>query len=128
MAYTYHIGKLDWRYIIILLLCLSLLVGPHFSWKTKGIVITRKTVSVVSSLTIQVTKEWQLPNLTQTGIYGYNDMDTCADTCCADTNRKLVSSFNDVFKVSPLLELYMTVKEISVECVITFWMDPTTSR
>ena len=75
-----------WRYAILLLLCLSLLVGPYINWKTKVMVRTRKTVSVVSKGIVQVNKAHQLPNLTQAGIYGSNDMDTHIETSCADEN------------------------------------------
>ena len=64
MAYAAQLVKLDWRYAILLLLCLSLLVGPNINWKTKGSVSTRNIVSVVSRRTIQVAKACQLLNIT----------------------------------------------------------------
>ena len=94
VAYTSQLGNLDWRKFILLLLCLFLLVGPQINWKTQGMVSTRKTVCIISRKTIQAAKTWQSPNLTQAGIYGYNDMDTCSDTCCTSANWKLVSFSN----------------------------------
>ena len=90
MAYVDQLVKLDWRYAILLLLCLSILVVPHINWKTKGTVRTRKTAIVISKRTIQATKARQLPNNTQAGVYESNDMGTRADTCCAGANWRLI--------------------------------------
>ena len=128
MAYTSHIGKLYRRYAILVLLFLSLLVGPHINWKNKGTVRTRKTMRVVSKQIIQFAKAQQSLNLTQAGIYGYNGMDTRADTCCAGTDWKLVSLSNEGFEVSPFLNSYHPTKEITVVRVSTVWMEPTTLR
>ena len=124
MACEAHPGHLDWRYVIILLLCLFILVGPHYNWKTQGTFCKRKTVSVVLKRTIQVAKARQLPNITQLGTSRFNYMDTRADTCCAGANWKLVSFSNKVFEVSPFLDSYQTVKEITVARVSTVWMEP----
>ena len=99
MACAPQLVKLDWRNVILLLLCLSILVGPHINCKCQVAFRTRNTVSVVSRRTIQVAKDRQLTNLTQEGIYGSNDMDTHVDTCCAVVNSKLVSFSNDVCKI-----------------------------
>ena len=106
MACASHIGNLDSRYIILLLLCLLLLVGPHIDWKTQGLFRTRNVVSVFLKKTIQVAKDWELLNLTQSGTYGYNDMYTCVDTCCAGKNWKLVSLPNEVCEVSSFMGSY----------------------
>ena len=126
MSYTDQLIKFYLRYVIILLLCLSLLVGPHIHWNTKRTFCTRKSVSAVSNRTIQVAKARQLPNLTYAGFYGSGDMYTCADACCDGVNWKLVSLFNDVCEVSPFLELCQPVKKIPVAHVSTVWMEPTT--
>ena len=55
-------------------------------------------------------------------------METHTYTCCAGANLKLVSLYNEVCKVSPLLDPYKRVKEIPVARVSALWMDPTTSR
>ena len=68
MAYSDQLIKLDWRYAILLLLFLSLLVGTHINRKTKRIVRTSKTVSVTSKQTIRVAKSWQSPNLARLGV------------------------------------------------------------
>ena len=128
MAYKTLLGKLDWIYVIILLLFLFLLVYSHITWKTQGTVRTRKTVSVVSRRTIQVAKDWQLPNVTHAGIYKSNDMDTCEDTCSAGVNWKLVTLSNYVCDFSPFLESYKPVKDIPVVRASTVCMDPNTSR
>ena len=56
LAYIAQLGKLDRRYAIILLLCLSLLVGTHIKWMTKVTVSKRKKVIVVWNQNIQVVK------------------------------------------------------------------------
>ena len=91
MACAPQIVKLDWRNVILLLLCLSIFFGPHINWKCQVAVRTRNAVSVVSRRTTQVAKDRQLTNLTQKGIYGSNDMDTRVDTCCVVVNSKFVS-------------------------------------
>ena len=68
MAYAAQLGKFYYRYVILLLLCLLLLVGPRINWKIQGTARTRKTISVVSGLTIKVNKAWQSPNIIQGGI------------------------------------------------------------
>ena len=110
MSYISHLGKLDWIYTIILLLYLSILVGSHINWNTKGAVRTRNTVSIISKQTIQVAKAWQSLNLTQEGVYGSKDMYTGIDNCCAGANWRLVSLSNEVYKVSPFLDSYQPVK------------------
>ena len=55
-------------------------------------------------------------------------MNTRADTCCAIANSKLFSFYNDVCDVSPLLDLYQPVKEITMTRVSTVWIDPNMSR
>ena len=127
MAYIAQLGKLGWRYNILLLLCLSLLVRPHIHWKTQGTVRTSKAVSVVSRQTILAAKDWQSPNLTQSGIYKSNDMETRAYTCCAGANWKLVSFSDEICEGSPFLESCKPVEEIMLARVSTVCMDPTTS-
>ena len=48
---------------------------PHINWKNIGTVRTRTTVSFVSRRTIQVDKDQQSPNITQSGIYVSNVME-----------------------------------------------------
>ena len=110
VAYKAHIGKLDWRYAIILLLYLSILVGSHIHWNTKGVVRTRKKVSIISKQTIQVAKAWQSLNITQADVYGSNYMYTVIDTCFAGANCRLFSLSNEVYKVSPFLDSYQPLK------------------
>ena len=81
MAYAAQLGKLDWGYVILLLLCLTLLAGNHINCKNQGTVRKRKTVCVALRQTIKVAKAWELLNLNQAGIYGPNNMDTHTDTC-----------------------------------------------
>ena len=110
MAYKIHLGKLDWGYAILLLICLFLLIIPHINWNNKWGFRIRKTFSVVSERTIQVSKAWNSPNITQVGVYGSNDMDTCVYTCCVGDNCKLVSLYNEFCNVSPFLGSYQSVK------------------
>ena len=86
MAYAAQLRELDWRYDIILILCLSLLVGPHINWKIQVMVRRRKAGSFVSRQTIQIAKDQKSPKLTQTGIYISNDTEIQADTCCIGAN------------------------------------------
>ena len=64
MAYATQLVKLDWRYTIILLLFLLIFFESQINWKTKGTSRTRETVIAISKKTIQVSKAWQLPNIT----------------------------------------------------------------
>ena len=104
MAYTYQLVKLDYRYTILLLICVLLLVRPHLNWKNKDTFGTRNMVKVVSKQTIQVAKAPQLPNINQERVYRSNDMDTHVYTWCVGANWKLVSFYNEVYKVSSFLD------------------------
>ena len=109
-------------------LCVSLLLVPQINWNTQGTVSTRKMVSVISRKTIWVAKAQQSPSNNQAGIYVYNYMYTCVDTCCAGANCKLVLLSNEVCEVSPFLDSYKPVNKILVTRVSAVWMDPNMSR
>ena len=81
MTYADKFGKLDWGYVILLLLCLTILTGNHITCKNQGTVRKRKTVCFALRQTIKVAKAWELLNLNQAGIYGPNNMDTHTDNC-----------------------------------------------
>jgi hypothetical protein len=69
-----------------------------------------------------------IPHPTVEGTIGQNEMDTHADTCCADANWKLLDSTNEVCEVTPFLDLYEPVKEVMVTRCGTVWTSPDTGH
>jgi hypothetical protein len=68
----------------------------------------------------------KIPHDTLPGTIGRNELDTHADTCCAGANWRVLDTTNEVCKVTPFLDSYEPVKEVTVARCGTVWTSPDT--
>ena len=99
------------------------------AWKTKDIdfIHTAHWKKLVTALGKSQSQPY-IKHITNAGHIAQNELDTHADTSCAGVNWALLELTSDICEVTPFLDSYEPINEISLACCGMVWTDPMTTQ